>query len=533
MPTTTDAAALVERIQQRLAPLEHTLQQAYWDAAADARPETSAAKASAEEAYLGALADPALLAEIEAALAGAAGGGEPLTARALAKARLELLANQIPEQLRPELVRLQAQAQATFYTVRGRIGDRELSNTEIDEILIKSSDSGERRAAWEASKQVGAAVSGDLLALVELRNRAARHHGARDWFQFALTTSDLDETRLDQTLDEVEEATREPFGAAKAALDARAAARFGIRVSDLRPWHYGDPFFQRLDASSDQDASLDPLLNGKDQVQLATAAYDSMGLETRHILARSDLHPRPGKDQHAFCIDVDRAGDVRVLANLAPSEPSLDTLIHELGHGVYDDRISPALPWLLHCPPHSLSTEAVALMLGRLRRDPDFLSVVLGAEPTQAATLARRSHELRRDERLVFTRWCLVMVRFEQALYRDPTADLAATWWDLVERLQGLHRPEGRTQPDWASKIHLAATPVYYQNYLLGELMAAQLDAAVRDAAGGFIGRPEAGAFLTERFFAPGASFTWSGLIESASGRRLGVEAFLRDLTSR
>ena len=106
MPTTTDAAALVERIQQRLAPLEHTLQQAYWDAAADARPETSAAKASAEEAYLGALADPALLAEIEAALAGAAGGGEPLTARALAKARLELLANQIPERNRRKFLTL-------------------------------------------------------------------------------------------------------------------------------------------------------------------------------------------------------------------------------------------------------------------------------------------------------------------------------------------------------------------------------------------------------------------------------------------
>ncbi|HEX9343526.1 MAG TPA: peptidase M3, partial [Actinomycetota bacterium] len=194
-------------------------------------------------------------------------------------------------------------------------------------------------------------------------------------------------------------------------------------------------------------------------------------------------------------------------------------------------RVSPALPWLLHCPPHSLSTEAVALMLGRLRRDPDFLTQILGADPRQAATLARRSQELLRDERLVFIRWCLVMVRFEQAIYRDPAADLTSVWWDLVERLQGLHRPEGRQQPDWAAKIHLAHAPVYYQNYALGELMAAQLDAAVRAAAGGFIGRPEAGAFLTERVFAPGASFTWSGLIESATGRPLGVEAFLDDST--
>jgi peptidyl-dipeptidase A len=533
MPTTTDAAALVERLQQRLAPLEHTLQLAYWEVAADARPETAAAKASAEEAWLAALADPALLAEVEAALAGADGAAEPLTARALAKARLELLANQIPERLRPALVRLQARAEATFYTTRGRIGDRELANSELDEILAKSNDAQERRAAWEASKQVGAAVRDDLLALVELRNSAARERGARDWFQFALATNDLDERRLDQTLDEVEAATREPFLAAKAALDARLAARFGVSAGALRPWHYGDPFFQRLDAGGDQDASLDPLLHGRDQVQLTVAAYDSMGLETRHILARSDLHPRPGKDQHAFCIAIDRAGDVRVLANLAPGEASLDTLLHELGHGVYDDRISPGLPWLLRCPPHSLSTEAVALMLGRLRRDPDFLTRILGAGTGQAAALARRSQELLRDERLVFTRWCMVMVRFEQALYRDPAADLSGIWWDLVERLQDLHRPDGRDRPDWAAKIHLAVSPVYYQNYLLGELMAAQLDAAVRDAAGGFIGRPEAGTFLTERVFAPGASPTWSGLVEAATGRPLGVAALLHDPASR
>ena len=46
-------------------------------------------------------------------------------------------------------------------------------------------------------------------------------------------------------------------------------------------------------------------------IGLAVAAYDGMGLETRHLLERSDLHPRPGKDQHAFCLDVDRAGDIR------------------------------------------------------------------------------------------------------------------------------------------------------------------------------------------------------------------------------
>jgi peptidyl-dipeptidase A len=524
MPTSPEE--LLDRITGRLAPLERELQQAYWAAATDARPETTEARARTEEAWLAALGDPALFAQVEAAVG--AGDGGPLATRALAEARRAMLANQIPEELRPELVRLQAKVEAAFSTVRGRIGDREVANSQIDEVLAHSGDSAERKAHWEAGKQVGEAVAEDLVALVELRNRVARGHGYRDWFAFALATDDLDEQWLDRTLVEVEQATRAPFLAVKDGLDQRLAIRFGVARGELRPWHYGDLFFQRADGEGEAD--LGPLLGGRDNVGLAVATYDGLGLETRHVLARSDLHPRPGKDQHAFCIDVDRAGDVRVLANVTAGEQWLDTMLHELGHAVYDDHVDRSLPWLLRHPPHALSTEAVALMLGRLRRDPDFLVGVAGAGPEAARALVGASREVLRAGMLVFARWCLVMVNFERALYADPGRDLPATWWDLVEELQGVRRPEGRTQPDWASKIHLAASPVYYQNYLLGELMASQLDAAVRDRCGGFVGRPEAGAFLVERVFAPGASLPWMGLIESATGRPLTPEAFVAGL---
>jgi peptidyl-dipeptidase A len=135
-------------------------------------------------------------------------------------------------------------------------------------------------------------------------------------------------------------------------------------------------------------------------------------------------------------------------------------------------------------------------MLGRLRRDPEFLVGVLGADPAAAQALTGPSFQVLRTGRLVFARWCLVVIRFEQALYADPGRDLVGAWWNLVSSLQGLRRPPGRTAPDWASKIHLAVAPVYYQSYLLGELLASQLDRAVRGHAGGFIGRRDAGAFL-------------------------------------
>jgi peptidyl-dipeptidase A len=524
----TDPDAVLRRLTDRLAPLERDLHQALWAAATDARPSTSAARQRTEEAWLAALGDPELFAEVQGALAASDGAAGRRTRRALEQASLELLANQVPEADRAQLVALQAKVEHAFATVRGRVGDRELANNELERVLADSTDPAQRRAAWEAGKQVGAVVADDVLALVELRNRVARERGYRDWFAFALAAGDIDEAWLERMLDEVEAATREPFLAAKAELDARLAARFGVPVDDLRPWHHGDLYFQRYDG--DAEADLGPLLEGTDTVGLTVATYDGMGLETRHLLARSDLLPRPGKDQHAFCLDVDRAGDIRVLANLAPGEEWLDVLLHEVGHAVYDDHIDRSLPWVLRGPPQPLVTEAVALMLGRLRRDPEFLHGVLGADPATAQALTGPSRQVLRVGQLVFARWCLVVVHFEQAMYAHPGGDLVGAWWDLVSSLQGLRRPEGRTAPDWASKIHLAVSPVYYQSYLLGELLASQLDQAVRAHAGGFVGRPAAGAFLAERVFAPGATLPWRDLVTAATGSPLGPAAFLTGL---
>ena len=93
----TDPDAVLRRLTDRLAPLERDLHQALWAAATDARPSTSAARQRTEEAWLAALGDPELFAEVQGALAAdrTAGAGG-LARRALEQAGLDLLANQIP-----------------------------------------------------------------------------------------------------------------------------------------------------------------------------------------------------------------------------------------------------------------------------------------------------------------------------------------------------------------------------------------------------------------------------------------------------
>ncbi len=64
---------------------------------------------------------------------------------------------------------------------------------------------------------------------------------------------------------------------------------------------------------------------------------------------------------------------------------------------------------------------------------------------------------------------------FEKELYENPNQDLNALWWKTVNEIQLIAPPDITANPDWAAKIHFSLAPVYYQNYLLGELMAAQL----------------------------------------------------------
>ncbi|MCU0727275.1 MAG: M2 family metallopeptidase, partial [Planctomycetes bacterium] len=215
-------------------------------------------------------------------------------------------------------------------------------------------------------------------------------------------------------------------------------------------------------------------------VDLTVRTFEGLGLDVRTVVAQSDLFPREGKCEHAFCIDMDREGDVRVLANVEPSEGWMITMLHEFGHAAYDRYVSPDLPFLLKSPAHSLMTEAVAMLLSRLVRDPVWLTKVAGLPATRAGEIAAAVLRRERLEKLVMMRWMLVMCRFERALYADPGLSRNAFWWDLREWLQGLRRPEGRDAPDWAAKIHFAVSPVYYQNYLLGELVASQLEAWLR-----------------------------------------------------
>jgi peptidyl-dipeptidase A len=529
-----ELASFVERFVGELQPLELQHNEQFWlaNTTGEARYEQESARLDSAMRKMFARPDAfALLSRLreQGALS------DPLLDRQLTLLHLGHRARQLPPEMIEQQVRLEKALESRFNQFRASLDGERVTDNQLVDLLRDSRDLDLRRRAWEASKQVGLEAEPDLLKLVRLRNQGARQLGFPNYYSMALELDELSERELFELFDELERETTPLWKTYKGALDERLAARFGIARDALRPWHYADPFFQE---APPVEVSLDPFYASLDLVALSERYFAAVGFDVRDVIARSDLFERPGKSQHAFCISVDRGDDVRVLCNVKPTERWMGTMLHELGHAVYDRHLDRSLPWLLRSQAHILSTEASAMLFGRLSKNPVWLREWAGAD---AAALERDAEPVARAVRqqlLVQSRWEMVMVHMERALYRDPEQDLRALWWDLVERFQWVTRPERRDAPDWAAKIHFSVAPVYYHNYQLGEMLASQLqDHLLRRVLGGgagawarYVRAPEVARFLVGEFYAPGKRFDWRELTRRATGRPLESRPFVDEL---
>jgi peptidyl-dipeptidase A len=300
------------------------------------------------------------------------------------------------------------------------------------------------------------------------------------------------------------------------------------------PWHYQDPFFQEPPAIYEVD--LDKTYSKLDILKLCRDFYASIGLPIDDALARSDLYEKPGKSPHAFCTDIDREGDVRVLGNIVPNEYWMGTMLHELGHSVYSSKNIPqSLPYVLRCESHILTTEGVAMQFEKFSKSARWLQSmkVKVDDPVAFDSTAKK---MQRNQLLIFSRWCQVMLRFEAGLYANPDQDLNKLWWDLVEKYQLLKRPVNRNAPDYGSKVHICSAPAYYHNYMMGQLFASQvhhalskevLHASPREA--NYTGNVAVGQWMKEKVFYPGRTLSWNELTKFATGEELNAKAFAAD----
>ncbi|MEI6457008.1 MAG: M2 family metallopeptidase [bacterium] len=434
-----------------------------------------------------------------------------------------------------KMVRMQTAIEQKYGNFRTEVKGKKLSDNDVEEVLRTSKDVKYQREVWEAQKKIGGIVSADVIELVKLRNEIAKDLGFRNYHEMSLTLSDQDPKEVNKLFDELDSLTKGSFAKAKGEIDDYFVKYYSLKSKDeLMPWNFQNRFFQ--DAPKIYDLDLDKYYKDKNLETLTATFYGGIGLPIEDMLKRSDLYEKPGKNQHAFCTDIDNSGDVRVLCNVKPNSYWMNTMLHEFGHAVYDKNIDTTLPFILRDPAHTFTTEAIAMIFGRFSSNPQWIKDMMGIPDEEKMKIAENCFKNLRLEQLVFSRWSQVMYRFEKEMYKNPDQDLNKLWWDLAEQYQLLKRPAGRNEPDWATKIHIATYPCYYHNYLLGELLASQLYFYIVGNIiksddykfQSFVGNKEIGKYLKEEIFMPGSKWYWNEMIEKATGEKLTAKYYAK-----
>ena len=507
--------------EAKMIPLYKEYQLASWEANVNGTDEAWARNEKASIDFISFFTDKNAFAELKE-LKESGMVKEPLLARQLELIYNMYLQGQIDTSLIAQQAKMETEINKKYSNFRASVNGKQFTDNEIENILRNSARSDELQAAWEGHKMIGPVVADDIIKLVKHRNKIAQQLGFSNYHQMSLQLSGQNPDDVTRIFDELDSLTRDNFAMLKGDIDTYFAKRYKIDANQLQPWHYQNRYFQ--EAPEIYQVDFDKYYENQDPVQLASKYYAGLGLPVDAILAKSDLYEKPGKNQHAFSTDIDRAHDVRTLDNIKPDANWMNTILHELGHGVYSYYNDMSLPFTLRDAAHTFTTEAIANYFGRLATDPAWMNYMGIIDDKEMKKIEGDSYKALRLQQLVFSRWAQVMYRFEKSMYENPDQDLNQLWWDMVEKYQMIRKPEGRNMPDWATKIHIALYPCYYHNYLLGELLASQFNHYVKMSV--VKGNTEAdmkamGEYFRNSVFMPGARYQWNEMIEKATGEKL------------
>src|SRR5437867_8390092 len=170
--------------------------EAQWLAVTDVTPEHDASAEATAKAYAAFNGNPAIISEARDLLTHQKELNE-LTVRQLKQLLLNAAEGPMTN---PELVAKRVAAETKQASLMNgfefKFNGQKITANQIDDKLEKSTDLGERKAVWEASKEIGPALKPNLVTLRDLRNGVAKEMKYPDYFSlevaaYGMTTDEM------------------------------------------------------------------------------------------------------------------------------------------------------------------------------------------------------------------------------------------------------------------------------------------------------------------------------------------------------
>ncbi|WZO98468.1 M2 family metallopeptidase [Isosphaeraceae bacterium EP7] len=553
-PAEAEARAFLADYERNWLPLDTASSEAAWNAATDvseAHTAEQVARAQAVNEYVGSRE----VINAVTRLLGRKAELDDRTVRQLEKVRLR--AAESPATV-ADVVKARTEAEARqsatqdgyAYTLKrpGKPDEHPTAN-DIDRVLINSRDLDERRAYWEASKEIGAPLRDGLLRLRELRNGVARALGFDSFFALQVADYGLTVPEMIALCDGFVADTKPLYQQVHTWGKHTLAARYGVDAPDGPiPAHWLTNRWGQNWPGLVEGVDLDGPFRDKPKefiTEQAEQFYVSLGFPKlpASFYAKSDLYPADPKtgrkkNSHASAWHVNLQDDVRSLMSIEPDSRWFTTAHHELGHIYYYISYStPQVPLLLRGGANRAFHEGIGDLIGLAAGQEPYLKQVnlLPPEAAKADPASWLMDTALDGASVVFMPFAAgVMTRFERDFYEGTIGDdgLNAAWWALVRNKQGIIPPGPRpeTTCDASTKTHINDDPAQYYDYAMGTVIKFQLhDHIAREILKqdprkcNYYGDKRVGKFLRD-ILALGATRDWNAVLRESTGQGLSAK---------
>lgn len=406
---------------------------------------------------------------------------------------------------RPEVRQLVNAISDTIVQTRYDVQGEELDLGAVRFLLRTEPDRERRRAAWAAFAPLSRRLAGQTRELFHLRNALARAEGFEGYVQMQLDAQGL---TLAQVRTALEELALSSAHAYRAVLEEAAA---GQRLGRVQPWD--------LKFLLDGQASLPIQYFPRSGIlgRLNEWAEDH-GLSLQQLGISVYFMDIP---YNGLCMTM-KPGDIRILGNPADGHNYYKTSFHELGHALHSAFSNPG-SYILRREP-SVFGEAMAEMIGYTVQDPAWLAH-MGLRPSEVAAASRQGM----GPWFAYLRQRSAHALFEFEAYANPDADLDVINAGIEARMLACGVDE---TPRWAGEPNAwySRYPVYWQNYVLADVVASQIHHDLRRRFGQVWRNREALEYMREMYWAPGGAVDWQEKLRRGTGVELSTRALVADL---
>src|SRR5437763_1407293 len=303
--------------------------EAQWLAVTNVTPEHDAAAEASGKAYAAFNGNPAIINQARELLTHEKELSE-LTVRQLKQLLLNAAEGPMTN---PDLVAKRIAAETKQASLMNgfqfKLNGQKTTANQIDDKLEKGTDLAERKAVWEASKEIGPALKDNLVVLRDLRNGVAKEMKYPDYFSLQVAAYKMTTDEMLKMLENSMTTLRPLYLQLHTWAKYKLAEKYHQPVPKKIPAHWINNRWGQEWPGLVEAANIDKYFEGRKPewiIKTAEQFYTGLGFSPlpQSFWEKSDLYPVPPnekrkKNTHASCWHIDLENDIRSLQSIEPN----------------------------------------------------------------------------------------------------------------------------------------------------------------------------------------------------------------------